>query len=508
MKKNFCKPILKIGVIGALCISLVIPAFVQAADIRMASGDAARSIHTALADVAAVLPIRYEQKHWSEAYIEKLSEVYDADSVFKDKNLNEAITLEDFQDLVKLTINKDYEGAPDSLSREAVVYEMARIWAEQTGQNLNEIAVIKMIIYADTEKIDPKYNHGVTVAYMKNIARGTGSRTFNPEPEVTYGELATLVYNTDLAIREELNSIEQPVSEERFETKGSFEIKDGNIVFDFELINRFSQPKELQFGSGQQFEIIVKDEDGDEAYRYSDGKSFTMALIYKTIKPGEAIKWQDIWDMTDKDGRKLTDGSYKAEIQVLANSLNENEEIDKSQLSVTLDFELTAEKIIKEFAGKLITAIKDKDAETVSGFVHPEKGVRFTAYTSVSEESDTVFTAEKMKMFFDDRTTYLWGYYDGIGSEIRLTPTEYYDQFIYSEDFVNAEETGYNEVLSSGNAVENQFEVYDNPIVVEYYFPGFNPEYGSMDWKSLRLVFEQYESNWKLVGVIHNQWTI
>ena len=56
--------------------------------------------------------------------------------------------------------------------------------------------------------------------------------------------------------------------------------------------------------------------------------------------------------------------------------------------------------------------------------------------------------------------------------------------------------------------LENQFEIYDNPIVVEYYFPGFNPEYEGMDWKSLRLVFEKYEDSWKLVGIIHNQWTI
>ncbi|MGB4440375.1 MAG: hypothetical protein WBJ13_14380, partial [Sedimentibacter sp.] len=64
------------------------------------------------------------------------------------------------------------------------------------------------------------------------------------------------------------------------------------------------------------------------------------------------------------------------------------------------------------------------------------------------------------------------------------------------------------EVLSSGNMAENQYEVYENAIVVEYYFPGFNPDFGGADWKSLRLVFEEYEGAWKLVGIIHNQWTI
>jgi len=56
--------------------------------------------------------------------------------------------------------------------------------------------------------------------------------------------------------------------------------------------------------------------------------------------------------------------------------------------------------------------------------------------------------------------------------------------------------------------IENQFEVYENPIIVEYYFPGFKAKFGGMDWKSLRLVFEKYKDNWKLRGIIHNQWTI
>lgn len=167
-----------------------------------------------------------------------------------------------------------------------------------------------------------------------------------------------------------------------------------------------------------------------------------------------------------------------------------------------------AEKLIKETSERLINAIKDKDVETISNLIHPVKGVRFTPYTCVSLENDVVYNKDEIKNFFEDKEVYVWGHYDGTGDEIKLTPSEYYDKFIYSEDFVNAEKVGYNEVLSSGNMLENQFEVYDNPIIVEYYFSGFNPEYGGIDWRSLRLVFEQYEGSWKLVGVINNQWTI
>jgi len=168
----------------------------------------------------------------------------------------------------------------------------------------------------------------------------------------------------------------------------------------------------------------------------------------------------------------------------------------------------SAEKIIKETADELIYALSVKDSETISEFVHLVKGLRFTHYTHVSPERDIVFNVEQVKNFFKDQNQYLWGYYDGSGEEILLTPSEYYAKFIYSEDFVNAEEIGYNEVLSFGNMLENQFEVYESPIIVEYYFSGFNPEYEGMDWRSLRLVFEEYEGHWKLVGLINNQWTI
>jgi hypothetical protein len=189
----------------------------------------------------------------------------------------------------------------------------------------------------------------------------------------------------------------------------------------------------------------------------------------------------------------------------------EGPEVDEKEYELTEDGIITpevAQGVIEQKADKLIQAISEKDTEIIGEFTHPVKGVRFTPYTYVSLEQDRVFSKEKVENFFKDQNIYLWGYYDGIGDEISLTPSEYYEDFIYSQDFKNAEKVGYNEVLSSGNMMENQFEVYENPIIVEYYFSGFDEKYAGIDWKSLRLVFEQYQNDWKLVGIIHNQWTI
>lgn len=295
-----------------------------------------------------------------------------------------------------------------------------------------------------------------------------------------------------------------------FATTASYEFKNGQLVLNIEFTNNHSAAAQLQFGSGQQYEIVVTDESGNEVYRFSDGKFFTMALLFKDLQPGEALSWQETWDLTNKDGEKLRSGKYTATINVLALAESAEAKIPDEQLTAKLEFDLTelAKAAVKETADTVIAALKDKDAETLADYVHPAKGVRFTPYTYVSVENDVVFDQQAVKNLFTDGNQYLWGYYDGTGWDILLTPAEYYDRFVYSHDFANAPQVGYNEVLSFGSMLENQFEAYPGAIIVEYYFPGFDPQYEGMDWKSLRLAFEQYEDSWKLVGIIHNEWTI
>ncbi|NLO25028.1 MAG: hypothetical protein GX114_02645 [Clostridiales bacterium] len=310
---------------GALCMALSVPSFVLGAEVLPVSAEDKR-----------IVPISHELKHWAEMYVDRLSEGFDIEPVYNDKNLDDAITIEDFQKLVRLTIDQEYQGTPEAMTREAVVYELTRMWAQKTGRDLESIPVIKMLIYSDTDSIDAKYRQGITVAYMRDIAKGKGARLFDPKADVTYGQFAALLSNTVKALEDEQN----PAAEGRFETRGSYEIKDDKVVFDFELVNLGAHSKRLMFGSGQQFEVTITDKEGGEVYRYSDGKFFTLALIYKDIEPGQAIKWQDAWDMTNKEGKKLTSGEYNAQIRILVAPEEDSERIEEHQLSTNISFSL------------------------------------------------------------------------------------------------------------------------------------------------------------------------
>jgi len=163
---------------------------------------------------------------------------------------------------------------------------------------------------------------------------------------------------------------------------------------------------------------------------------------------------------------------------------------------------------LEEAAKQVVKVLKNKDLESLAAYVHPNKGVRFSPYAYVDAQNDVTMMAADLNGKFDEDSTLKWGLYDGSGEPIELTFSEYYEKFIYDQDFENAERFACNELLKTGNTICNINEAYPDAEFAEYHFTGFDPEYAGMDWVSLRLVFEKYEDSWMLVGIIHDQWTI
>ena len=59
----------------------------------------------------------------------------------------------------------------------------------------------------------------------------------------------------------------------------------------------------------------------------------------------------------------------------------------------------------------------------------------------------------------------------------------------------------------TGNALENVAESFPGCRFLEYHFPGLEPKNEGFDWCSLKLVLSPYQGEWRLVGLIHSEWT-
>lgn len=153
-------------------------------------------------------------------------------------------------------------------------------------------------------------------------------------------------------------------------------------------------------------------------------------------------------------------------------------------------------------------ALADQDMTVFSSYVHPTLGVRFTPYGYVDPAVDLSYPSTAFATLLTDTTTYTWGSFDGSGEPIIYTFADYFDNFIYDEDYVNPDLVGLNNTIGTGNSLINLSTIYPSASFVEFHFTGFDPQYEGIDWSSLILVFENVSGDWKLVGVVHNQWTI
>jgi hypothetical protein len=162
---------------------------------------------------------------------------------------------------------------------------------------------------------------------------------------------------------------------------------------------------------------------------------------------------------------------------------------------------------LQQAAKDVMDILRDRDLQRLSDTIDPQKGLRFAPYPHIDEKSERLFQAGGLPTF-KDTNKLNWGAYDGSGEPIELTFREYFEKFVYDQDYASAPSVKVNQLLGVGNVKFNAKEVYPEASFVEYHFPGFDKKNDGMDWESLVLVFRPAGEEWKLCAIVHGQWTI
>jgi len=156
----------------------------------------------------------------------------------------------------------------------------------------------------------------------------------------------------------------------------------------------------------------------------------------------------------------------------------------------------------------VLSALKEKNYTALSGLVHPDKGLTLTPYSTVDSTKDRRLSAAELSKSGSNTDLSIWGLHDGSGFPIQLSIQDYFDRFVYNAEYASAPMLGVNRVISAGNSLENVAAAYPEGEFVEFYIPGIEPKNNGFDWCGLKLVFERVAEEYKLVGLIHSEWTI
>ena len=167
---------------------------------------------------------------------------------------------------------------------------------------------------------------------------------------------------------------------------------------------------------------------------------------------------------------------------------------------------LSKEEILKDLNTEILSALKSKDYDRFSQFIHPEKGVRFSMYAYVQPEKDKHFSREDFNRYISLPTKFTWGEKDGTGDLLVISLENYLQQWVFKRDFTRAQ-FYLNEFKGKGNSLNNLKKIYPEADFTENYIPG-SEKYSGMDWNSLRFVFEEFQGEYYLVAVINDEWTV
>ena len=166
-----------------------------------------------------------------------------------------------------------------------------------------------------------------------------------------------------------------------------------------------------------------------------------------------------------------------------------------------------SQQTLKQQAMRIQRALANNDFSRITNDIHPTRGVRFSMYAYVHVDKDKVFSREQFAQYLQQsKIRFTWGEKDGTG-DLLITPLPTYLQtWVDAKQFNNAR-IKINEFESRGNMINNVKDIYPNSDVVDFYYKG-TTEYDGMDWRGMRLVFDDYQGKRYLVGIVNDRWTV
>lgn len=152
-----------------------------------------------------------------------------------------------------------------------------------------------------------------------------------------------------------------------------------------------------------------------------------------------------------------------------------------------------------------LSAIEEQDYSALATYVHPEAGVTFTPSATVDRNSNLTFSSEELTKAAQGTNTYVWGTSTNTATPINLTLSDYFASYVWDRDYSASPRISLDTTQVSGNALDNTLESYPDSHYVEFYCPDPN---GQAQWSTLRLVYQWYDHQWYLVGIVHSAWNL
>jgi hypothetical protein len=151
-------------------------------------------------------------------------------------------------------------------------------------------------------------------------------------------------------------------------------------------------------------------------------------------------------------------------------------------------------------ADRIVAALQARDGPALAALVHPD-GVRLSPSAFVDVDADVRLTAADVAALWQDPQVRHWGDAEASGDPIELSGADYARRYIVDHDY-SAATVSENAVANRGTTIDNAATIYPGATRIEYLRQGAD----ATDWSALRLILVPVDGQWRLVGIVHDQW--
>lgn len=157
---------------------------------------------------------------------------------------------------------------------------------------------------------------------------------------------------------------------------------------------------------------------------------------------------------------------------------------------------------VMEAAYDFLWALHTGDLTIATSYINPVNPVYFSPSQNFIRNNLVTLTASDIANMATDTTVYNWGTEQGTNTPISMTISDYFDNYVYDEFYIQSPIIGQNIVVSNSsvtNVIADNFfySIYN----VEFMLPDYYTSDGA--WKSITLSFIVEDVYPELIAVIH-----
>jgi len=206
-------------------------------------------------------------------------------SKYFDDVTNNDLGASDLYDLVSCgIIDVSNEFHPnETLNRDEMIHWIMNAFYYFNGDDY-AIPEKDCVTFADDSKIDTQYKNDVYDAVIIDLVKGRENNTICPDEATNRAEAVTLVGR--------LSELRTTLSSEAV-VRVTARNENDTLAVTVSLVNNTGNTVTVYHSYGHMFDYAALDKDGNELYRWSDGKAFAMMAAFTQIAPGEESVFSD-----------------------------------------------------------------------------------------------------------------------------------------------------------------------------------------------------------------------